>query len=150
MERTLERVRQRLSDGLLHRNAVRGLREAALGPADEGSGPRLRYLPVKEGDEIILVTVEDVSSIVADGELLNLTTRDNRSYSINYRLKDLESRLSDEEWIRLSRGALVNLSMIDRATQMPGGSYIVILSNGQELQASRAQSRLLRDRLLKL
>jgi hypothetical protein len=33
---------------------------------------------------------------------------------------------------------------------MPGGSHVAVLKNGQELSVSRLQSRLLRDRFLKL
>jgi hypothetical protein len=33
---------------------------------------------------------------------------------------------------------------------MPGGTHMVILGNGQKLQVSRLQSRVLRDRFLRL
>jgi hypothetical protein len=33
---------------------------------------------------------------------------------------------------------------------MPGGTYVVVLQNGQQLAVSRIQSRILRDRLLRL
>jgi hypothetical protein len=33
---------------------------------------------------------------------------------------------------------------------MPGGTHIAVLSNGQKLQVSRLQSRVIRDCLLKL
>jgi hypothetical protein len=33
---------------------------------------------------------------------------------------------------------------------MPGGTHLALLSNGQKLQVSRLQSRIIRDRLLKL
>jgi hypothetical protein len=33
---------------------------------------------------------------------------------------------------------------------MPGGTHVVLLSNGQKLQVSRLQSRILRERHLKL
>jgi hypothetical protein len=33
---------------------------------------------------------------------------------------------------------------------MTGGTYVVTLTNGQELPVSRMQSRVLRDRLLRL
>jgi hypothetical protein len=33
---------------------------------------------------------------------------------------------------------------------MPGGTHVAILANGQKLPVSRIQSRVLRDRLLKL
>ena len=33
---------------------------------------------------------------------------------------------------------------------MPGGTHVAVLSNGQKLPVSRLQSRILRERLLKL
>jgi hypothetical protein len=33
---------------------------------------------------------------------------------------------------------------------MPGGTHVALLSNGQKLQVSRLQSRVLRERFLKL
>ncbi len=110
----------------------------------------LDRIPVRRRDEIILVPVSEIASIVADGELLRITTAANARYVINHRLKDLEPRLDPRSFVRLSRGALVNLSMIDRISPMPGGTYLVTLANGQEIASSRLQSRLLRTRLLKL
>jgi len=40
--------------------------------------------------------------------------------------------------------------MIAKVNAMPGGTYVVVLSNGRELPVSRIQSRILRERLLKL
>ncbi|MBA2736491.1 MAG: LytTR family transcriptional regulator, partial [Pyrinomonadaceae bacterium] len=78
------------------------------------------------------------------------TTDKNQKYVINFRLKDLETRLAPDKFIRLSRGALVNLEMISRVSPMPGGTYLIALKNGQEIASSRLQSRVLRDKLLKL
>ena len=33
---------------------------------------------------------------------------------------------------------------------MPGGTHVALLSNGQKLQVSRLQSRIMRERFLKL
>jgi DNA-binding LytR/AlgR family response regulator len=52
--------------------------------------------------------------------------------------------------VRLARGTLVNIDAITKISPMPGGTYIATLSNGQELQVSRIQSRVLRETLLKL
>jgi DNA-binding LytR/AlgR family response regulator len=52
--------------------------------------------------------------------------------------------------VRLGRGSLANVAFIERLTPMPGGTYVVTLTTGQELTVSRIQSRILRDRLLKL
>ena len=110
----------------------------------------LERIPVKNREEILLVPVCEIASIVADGELLYITTDKNKKYVINFRLKDLELRLKPDEFIRLSRGALVNLDKIERINPLPGGTYAVTLKNGQEISSSRMQSRVLRERLFKL
>ncbi len=110
----------------------------------------LERIPVKKRDEIFLVPVAEVASIIADGELLHITTDKNQKYVINFRLKDLEMRLAPDRFIRLSRSAIANLEMIARVSPMPGGTYLMTLKNGQEIASSRLQSRILRMKLLKL
>jgi two-component system, LytTR family, response regulator len=110
----------------------------------------LSRIPVRVRDEILLIPIEEVASIVADGELLNIRTIENQRYTINHRLKDLELRLDEHKFVRLSRGTIVNIDLVTTISTVPGGTYLVSLSNGQELQTSRLQSRVLRNRLLKL
>ena len=110
----------------------------------------LDRIPVKKREEIFLVPVAEVVSIVADGELLHITTNKNQKYVINFRLKDLETRLDERRFVRLSRGALANLEMVEKVSPMPGGTYLISLKNGQEIASSRLQSKILRSRLLKL
>ena len=71
-------------------------------------------------------------------------------HTIAYRLKDLETRLDPKRFIRLGRGTLANLDMIAKINMMPGGTYVAVLNTGKQLQVSRLQSRILRERLLKL
>ncbi len=110
----------------------------------------LERIPVRQKDDIILLPVGQIASIVADGELLHLTTTRKERYIINYRLKALETRLDPHRFIRLDRGALVNVESISRVTHMPGGAFLVTLANTQQLKVSRAQSRVLRRQLLRL
>jgi two-component system LytT family response regulator len=79
-----------------------------------------------------------------------MTTSQNETYTIAYRLKDLEARLDPARFVRLGRGALANLEMLRRVSAMPGGTYVATLSNGQRLSISRLQGRILREHLLKL
>jgi two-component system LytT family response regulator len=110
----------------------------------------LERIPIRHRDEIVLLPVRDVVSIVADGELLHLTTVRNERQTINFRLKDLEARLDSAKFVRLSRGAIVNVEFISRVSQMPGGTYVVTLKNNQQISVSRLQSRVLREQLLRL
>jgi len=110
----------------------------------------LERVPVRGRDEVVLVPVHQIASIVADGELLHLTTSRSEKHTITYRLKDLESRLDPERFIRLGRGTLANIESIAKVSMMPGGTHVAVLGNGQRLAVSRLQSRIVRERLLKL
>jgi DNA-binding LytR/AlgR family response regulator len=112
--------------------------------------PYLIRIPVRCRSEVILVPVSQVAAIVADAERLTITTIGSKQYVMNYRLKDLESRLDPAQFIRLSRAALVNVSVVSRIVVRQSGINTVILENGQELSMSRLQSRLLRQTLLRL
>jgi two-component system LytT family response regulator len=110
----------------------------------------LERIPVRRRDEVALLPVQQIASIVAEGELLHLTTLKQERHTITYRLKDLELRLDPARFVRLGRGALANLECITKVNLMPGGTMLAVLTNGQKLPISRIQSSVLRERLLKL
>ncbi len=148
---TLARARARLEQLAIADYAEAPAGSFELEPATNGTVPRfLERIPVRQKDDVILLPVNQIASIVADGELLHLTTTRKERYVINYRLKALEGRLDPHRFIRLDRGALVNVESISRVTHMPGGAFLVTLANTQQLKVSRAQSRVLRKQLLRL
>jgi two-component system, LytTR family, response regulator len=114
------------------------------------AAPFLERIPVRHREEVFIVPVQHIASIVADGELLHITTTRNERHTITYRLKDLERMLDPARFIRLGRGTLANVDQITKVAVMPGGTHVAILANGQKLPVSRIQSRVLRERLLKL
>lgn len=152
LRETLNRAQERLeradvadsSDEAANLRAAANDYEAAVRPA------YLERIPVRQREEILLLPVRDIASIVADGELLHLTNARGEHHTINYRLKELEARLDPARFVRLARGTLANLEMISRISPMPGGTYLVTLTNNQQLPVSRLQSRVLRDQLLRL
>ena len=110
----------------------------------------LRRIPVRRRDDIVLLAVDQIVSVVADGELLHLRTSTSERYTITHRLKNLEVRLSADDFVRLSRGALVRVSAIQKVSPMPGGTYLITMSNGQQLSVSRMRAKALREQLLRL
>jgi two-component system, LytTR family, response regulator len=110
----------------------------------------LERIPVRRREDVLIVPVQQIASIVADGELLQITTVQKERHTITYRLKDLERRLDPARFLRLGRGTLVNVDLITKVNTMPGGTHVAVLSTGQKLPVSRIQSRLLRERFLKL
>jgi two-component system LytT family response regulator len=145
---TLDRARTRIKAGLPEK--IRAVSAAAS--AYEGATRRtfLERIPVRRRDEVVILPVRQIASIVAEGELLHLTTIASEHYTIAYRLHALEARLDPRRFVRLGRGTLAAVDLIQRVSPMPGGTYLVTLSNGQQLAVSRLQSKILRETLLKL
>jgi two-component system LytT family response regulator len=124
---------------------------AAVDAYESAAKPRfLERIPVRRRSEVIIVPARQIASIVAEGELLHLTTTKGERHVISHRLRELEARLDPDQFIRLGRGTLANVESIVKVSMMPGGSHIAVLTNGQKLRVSRIQSRVLRERFLKL
>ncbi|HYR44665.1 MAG TPA: LytTR family transcriptional regulator DNA-binding domain-containing protein, partial [Terriglobia bacterium] len=149
LRQTIDRVKDRLEREDYHSEATERIRQAAADYEAKDDRP-LERIPVRRRDEIVLVPVGEVVSIVADGELLYLRTTHNETHTICYRLRDLAVRLDSSRFVRLGRGIVVNVDMIRRFVPVPGGTFTVILADNQEFRVSRIQSRLLREQLLRL
>jgi two-component system LytT family response regulator len=150
LQATLDRARTRLQT----RESAAG-RAAALATATSAyeRATRRQYaerLPLRQRDKVMIVPVRTISAIVAEGELLHITTTSHERYTITHRLHALEARLDPRKFLRLNRGTLANIDQIAQVNPMPGGMYVAIMANGDELNVSRIQSRTLRDTLLKL
>jgi two-component system, LytTR family, response regulator len=150
LQATLDRVRLRVRAGEPVED--RAARMADVSQAYERATRRqyAERIPLRLRDKVLIVPVRTICSIVADGELLHIRTVANDRYTISHRLHALETRLDPRKFLRLSRSALVNVDYIAQVNPMPGGTYIAVLANGEQLPVSRIQSRALRDSLLKL
>lgn len=135
-------------------DSAQGGRDRQSAPADRElpalGGPYIDRFPIRKQDDIYLLPVHRIASVVSEGELMHVTTIDKERYTMNYRLKTLEAKLDPKRFLRVGRGALVNIETIRKITPMPGGSYLVTLTNTQQLRVSRSQSRALRGHLLQV
>ena len=150
LREALNRVQERIEHAEIVADQVTRVGDAIAAYESSPRTPFLERIPVRRRDEIAILPVAQIASIVAEGELLYLTTVKNERHTITYRLKDLEARLDPARFIRLGRGTLANIDLIVKVNAMPGGTYLALLSNGQKLQVSRLQSRIIRERLLRL
>jgi two-component system LytT family response regulator len=150
LRNTINRAMERLERAELRPDDAERLRAAASDYAGSLPPTLLRRIPVRKRDDIFLVPVDQVMSVVADGELLHLLTRTAERYTITYRLKDLELRLDPAQFVRISRGTLLNVAMIQKITPVPGGTYVAVMQGGAQHQVSRIRGRVIRDQLLRL
>jgi two-component system LytT family response regulator len=150
LRETLNRAHERIE-----RDEMRADQSERVGAAieayDLAARPRyIERIPVRRRSEVVIVPVQQIASIVSEGELLHLATIKGERYTISHRLKDLEIRLDPERFIRLGRGTIANVDLIAKVSVMPGGTHVALLTNGHKLRVSRLQSRILRERFLKL
>ena len=145
---TIDRARTRAEATASERASGLTAASAALDSAARRS--YLERIPVRRRDETMILPVRQIASVVAEGELLHLTTVANERFTISHRLHALESRLDPRRFVRLSRGTLAAVDQIQKVSPMPGGTYQVQMTNGQTLAVSRIQARVLRDTLLRI
>ena len=150
LQATIDRAHARLRGGEAADERAAALASAATAYAQSARSPYLERLPVRRRADVILLPVRQIAAVVSEGELLHITTLSKERYTITHRLHMLEARLDPRRFVRLGRGTLANIDAIARISPMPGGTCIATLTNGQELQVSRTQFRLLRETLLKL
>jgi DNA-binding LytR/AlgR family response regulator len=150
LRQTVNRAIERLEHSEMNAGDADRVRAAASDYAAHAPSPLLKRIPVRKKEDIFLVPVDQIVSIVADGEMLDIVTRTNEHFTITYRLKDLETRLDPAQFVRLSRGTIVNVAWIQRVTPTSGGTYQLVLHNGQQHQVSRLRARVLREQLLRL
>jgi two-component system LytT family response regulator len=150
LRETLNRAHERVEHAEIVAEQAQHLDSAIAAYESAVKPPFVERIPVRRRDEVLIIPVHQIASIVADGELLRLTTVTGDRHTINHRLKDLEARLDPAKFIRLGRGTMANVDLITKVGMMPGGGHVAVLTNGQKLAVSRIQSRTLRERLLKL
>ena len=111
------------------------------------------FVPVELLDGFSMLFVEATPLLYAPGTGVHA-----HDYFVGTLLRDHEDHyvgaggwwVDPGKFIRLGRGTLANVDQIGKVAVMPGGTHVAILANGQKLPVSRIQSRVLRDRLLKL
>jgi two-component system LytT family response regulator len=150
LRETLNRAQERVEHAEIVAEQGSRVENAIAAYESSARPPFLERIPVRRRDEIVILPVDQIASIIAEGELLYLNTIKNERHTITYRLKDLEARLDPSLFIRLGRGTLANIECIQKLHVMPGGTHVAMLANGQKVAVSRLQSRIIRERLLKL
>ena len=148
LKATIDRARARLKASAAER--ARSVSAAATAYDTATRRTFLERIPVRKRDEVVILPVRQVASIVADGELLHLTTVSGERFTITHRLHALEAKLDPRRFVRLGRGTLAAIDLIQKVSPMPGGTCQVTLTNGQQLPVSRLQSKVLRETLLRL
>jgi len=85
-------------------------------------------IPVKTGERILLIRLEDITYFEAEDKYVYLNTADNKKYLIDYTLAVLEEKLPPN-FIRTSRSTIINRLYIKEIQKYFSGRYVVLLTD---------------------
>ena len=100
---------------------------------------------VRTNGKVVFLRADEISWVEAAGNYVNLHAG-TEAYVLRESMKNMETRLDPELFVRIHRSAIVNVNLIRELQPWFHGEYVVILHDGTRLMASRVFS----DRLDKL
>lgn len=103
-------------------------------------------ITVKDGTRIHIIKVDELLYVQACGDYTTLVTPSGE-YIKEQTMKYLEAHLPEEQFVRIHRSSIVNVTQISRLELFGKESYQLILKNGVKLRVSLSGYRLLRQRL---
>lgn len=105
-----------------------------------------RYF-IRKGEDIHPIEISQIVSITGADDYAEVVTTAGR-HLVKMTLTEFEKTLEGDNFIRVHRSHIVNVDRIARAEPAGGGRMLLHMDNGEMISASRAGSRLLRDRVI--
>jgi two-component system LytT family response regulator len=141
---TVKRVQAEAASGGRRGNAT-AVREAlASEPLQQNAQP-LHRLPVRHRREVKLLDLDEVPLVVSRDRLV-LARSEGKEYLVDYTLQELEARLPAGQFVRVHRGALVNVNAIE-SYGAEDGVLVLRLKDGTRVEASERRAAEVRRRL---
>ena len=141
---TVRRVVDELRSGRRGAQA-RALEQALDTPALESQAGPLRRLPVRHRREVKLLELDEVP-IVFSRDRLVLARSGGHEYLVDYTLQELERRLPADRYLRVHRGALVNVDAIE-SYGGEDGVLVLRLRDATRVEVSERRAAEVRRRL---
>ena len=144
LDKTLDRLEARRAEA--HRGDLRGVVDAVMRSLKAPTF--LDRLASRLGERVHLLDVADVTHVVAR-ERAVYAVAGGKEHLLDGTLAELERRLDPARFLRIHRGALVNLAWVGDVHAHFGGRLLVYLKDPKrtELEVARDRARALKDRL---
>ena len=142
---TVQRVLREAKAGARRSGNAAAVREALASEPMQQNAPPLHRLPVRHRREVKLLDLDQVPLVFSRDRLV-LARCDAREYLVDYTLQELEERLPDGMFVRVHRGALVNLGAIE-SYGAEDGVLVLRLKDGTRVEASERRAAEVRRKL---
>lgn len=114
--------------------AARGLAEFLA--QRQGRQGHLSRLAVKTGDKVLFLRVAEIDSIESAGNYVVVHVG-KEEHILRETLTALEEQLDPDRFLRISRGAIVNVDKVREIQPLFKGEHAVILTGGRQLTMTR-------------
>ena len=98
----------------------------------------LERIAVKEGHRVVLLPVADIDWIEAEDYYAQIHTG-GKSHLLREPLKELETKLDPQQFIRIHRSTIVNVNRVRELQPLVHGESVIILHDGTRLRLSRSR-----------
>lgn len=107
----------------------------------------LKRILVKEGHDYIPVPVNEIEFIESEGNYLNIyNSKNSITYLLRETLSAIEEKLNPQEFLRISRSALIRIDSVASMQAGFSGEYHLVMKSGKKLKTGRTY----KDKLEKL
>lgn len=96
-------------------------------------------IPVKLGDRMLFVRIEDVAYFSAEEKYVTIFTNNGKTYLCDFPLKSLEEKLG-EGFLRIHRSLLVNVSRIKEINKHYGSRFVVKMDDSSQTKLITGRS----------
>lgn len=123
----------------------------------EKKSESIKYLSVPYRDRILIIPTGRLVSIeISEGITRVFVVEDQhdgpkpkiRQHIVGYTLEQLESHLDGEEFLRIHRSTIVQISHILEMIPWFSGRYKLVMTGGHEVISSRERSKVLKEKLV--
>jgi two-component system LytT family response regulator len=102
-----------------------------------GANPdHLSRISIKKDERIILVRVDDIHSVEAQGNYVLIRTKD-ASHLLRETMDRIESKLDPKKFVRVHRSTIVNVEQIKELHVWAKGEYRILTQSGRTFSLSR-------------
>lgn len=111
-------------------------RIVALLESMEKSQRRLRRVAVKSAGRTTFVSVDDIDWIGAADNYVELHCG-SACHLVRCSMAEIESALDPDDFVRIHRSAIVNVSRVKEVRSSAPGEYAIVMQGGERLESSR-------------
>ena len=109
---------------------------------DQRKSTHIKNIAVKNGKRVTLTAIEDIDWIEAADDYVILHTGA-QTHLHSETMRNLENTLDPKSFLRIHRGAIVNLNRIKSIESDSSGEYNAVLTTGQKVKISRSRKKAL-------